>query len=430
MSNVKSMRVISTVLAAAALLAVVAGCGESDSAGGAASAVPADVAAYVSVDTTFEGGQWRAVSELLARVPGGEGELEELLDEKELRDALGPEAVFAVLPGTVGSEAEPPVVMLTQPDDPAAFERLLADGDAVRAEVQGWQVVAEDEETLDRYREALDGPSLDGSEAFTEAMEGLPEDALARLYADGGALVESLPHELGGSSALGLVGDEATASVGAALRAEEDGLRAEGRVVPTGDQGVPAPDAYESELVEAAPAGAIAFLSFNDLGGALELLGGDFLPLGLGDVGSLLAGESAVYVNPKGVATLVTQVEDEAAALQTVEALLRLTGEDVPVAVDAFDGLLAVSSSEPELAVLRGDGPRLADDDRFQEAVDAAGMPVETTGFGYVDLQSAAPLFHDEATEASEYLERLGGAVFWRSPSEDEQHFSLFLGID
>jgi Protein of unknown function (DUF3352) len=425
MSNVRSMRFIPVALAIV-LLAVSAGCGESGSTGGAASAVPEDVAAYVSVDTTFERDQWQAASELLARFPDGEGALEEVLDEKDLRDALGPEAVVAVLPGPVDAGGTPPVVMLTQPDDTEAFDRLLEGSDAARAEMRGWQVVAESEEALDRYREALEGPSLEGSEAFAEAMDDLPQDALARLYANGEALLEAIPQL--GQSPLGLVQGQAGGSIGAALRPEAEGIRIEGRVAATEE--APAPEAYESELVRKVPAGAIAFLSFNDLGGALELLGGDFLPLGLGEVGSLLAGESAIYLNGKGDATLVTQVEDEAAALRAVEALLGLAGEDLPVAVDAFDGVLAVSSSERELAALRGDGPRLADDDRFQKAVDAAGMPVETAGFGYVHLPSAAPFFHEEATEASEYLEPLGGAVVWRSLSEDGQRFSLFLGVE
>ena len=62
--------------------------------------------------------------------------------------------------------------------------------------------------------------------------------------------------------------------------------------------------------------------------------------------------------------------------------------------------------------------------------------PDETTGFGYVDVQAAAPLVlglvapHDaEASELNEYLEPLGGAVFWGSGSGDVQHFSLFLSI-
>ncbi|MGH3039252.1 MAG: hypothetical protein ACRDLZ_07595 [Gaiellaceae bacterium] len=128
--------------------------------------------------------------------------------------------------------------------------------------------------------------------------------------------------------------------------------------------------------------------------------------------------------------TLITQVDDEAAALAAAEALLGLAGNDAPVALDAFDGLLAVSSSEKELAALRGDGPRLGQDEGFEEALEAAGVPDETTGFGYVDVESAAPLIFEKAAQEGEYLEPLGSAVFWSEASDDTQHFSLYLGIE
>ena len=51
MSNVKLVRVI-PVLLLALLLPIVAGCGKTGQAGNAASVVPADVAAYISVDTS------------------------------------------------------------------------------------------------------------------------------------------------------------------------------------------------------------------------------------------------------------------------------------------------------------------------------------------------------------------------------------------
>ena len=81
MSNVKSMRVISGLLAAAALAVVATGCGQTGAAGGADSAVPESALAYVSVDTSFEGDQWRAVSGLLDEFPDGEGLLEDLLEK-------------------------------------------------------------------------------------------------------------------------------------------------------------------------------------------------------------------------------------------------------------------------------------------------------------------------------------------------------------
>jgi len=136
--------------------------------------------------------------------------------------------------------------------------------------------------------------------------------------------------------------------------------------------------------------------------------------------------------------TLVTQVEDEAAALATVE---RLVGTAAPwagtIVYDAFDGLLVVSTSQSEIAAVRDDGPRLEQDDRFEAAMAAAGMPDETTGFGYVDVQAAAPFFLGpgapegiEAAALAAYLEPLGGVVFWGSNAGDAQRFSLFLAID
>jgi hypothetical protein len=456
MSNVKSVRFIPTLLVAFLLLGA-AGCGDTEDVGGAASAVPESAAVYVSVDTSFEGDQWRAVSDLVAKFPDGEGALEELLDKAtaeaglegnvELRDALGPEVALAVLDGPMGPEGEPPVVMLTQPDDQDAFEQLLEQGDEAHAEVRGWQVVAQDEAVLDRYREALEGASLEVSDAFAQAMDDLPEGALARLYANGESLAKVVPEFQTGlqQAPFGLMASDAGFVVGAALRAEGNGVRVEGRMVPTGDGDLLEAEPYDSELVEEVPAGAIAFFSVDNVGRALSEYGGMFgggaglLPFDLDEVGALLSGETAFYMRPgpEPTVTLVTQVEDEAAALRTVDALVGLAGKKANIVYDAFDGLLAVSSSERELAALRGDGPRLDQDDRFEQALEAAGMPDQTTGFGYVDVKAAVPLFLGlgapqglGAAALDAYLDPVGGAVFWGESSGEAQRFSLFLGID
>jgi len=454
------VRFVPAVLACA-LLPLVAGCGSSGAAGGAAAAVPEDVAVYVSLDTSFEGDQWRAVSDLLGKFPDGEGTLESFLDEAtaeaglegdvELRDAVGPEVAVAILSGPIGTDGEPPVVILTQPDDVDAFQELLDSSDGtVHAEVNGWQALASSEAALEAYRDALAGPSLEDSDVFADTMDDLPGNALAHLYVNGEALAEAVP-ELGADlqqSPFGMIPGGGAGSVGAVLRAEGNGLRVEGRMLSTGGESLPQSEPYEAELTEEVPAGAIAFLSFNDLGSALEeygdLLGGagaaGILGFDLADLGALFAGETAVYVSPgspEPAVTLVTQVEDEAAALQSVEALVGLAGEELPIAYEAFDGLLAVSSSQEELDALRGDGPRLDQDDAFEEALDAAGMPDETTGFAYVDVQGIVPLFLGlgtplgaEAEAPSEYLEPLGGVVLWGSNAGDVQRFTVFLGID
>jgi hypothetical protein len=458
MSNVMSMgfrRVLIPALLAAALLPLLAGCGNTGEAGSAASAVPASAVAYISVDTSFEGDQWRAVSGLLAEFPDGEGLLEDLLEkataeaglesDADLRAALGPEVALVVLDLPSDPDSEPPLVVLTKPEDEDAFTELLEGEDAARAEVQGWQAVAQTEADLDRYRDALEGPSLEESEEFAEAMDDLPADALARIYVNGEALTEAFSELPAGAGPIpfGFAGADA-GSLGAALVAEDDGVRLEGRAPAAGDAETPRPEPFESELVEEVPADVLAFVSFADLGGALTGAGGlglEMLGLDTAEIGELFAGETAVFVRAgrgEPDVTLVTEVEDESAALATVEGLV---GTAAPwagtIAYEAFDGLLVVSTSKSEIAAVRGDGPRLDQDDGFEAALDAAGMPDETTGFGYVDVQAAVPLFLPpaalggfEAAAAAAYLEPLGGLVFWGSDGGDAQRFSLFLGID
>ncbi len=455
MNDMRTMRVIAGLLAAA-LVSVVAACGGNGAPGGAAAVVPEDVAVYVSVDTSFRGNQWRAVQGLVSSFPDGEGALEELLDEaaagaglsggEDLRNALGPEVGIAVLELSEGSEEDLPMVFLTQPDDEDAFEQLLENSErAVREEVRGWQVVATDDATLDRYLEALDGPSLEDSQAFEETMDDLEEDALVQLYVDVGAL----PGEL---SALLPAGR--APSLGAVLRAEDDGVRVEGRMVSAegAEESGPAFEPYEAELPEKVPGDVLAYISFKDLGSAISdnagalgaRLGMAEAMLGLSleeDIAPLLAGEGALYVRAgtrQPAITFVSEVDDEKAALRTLDKLAGLgSSAGIPLSYAVVDGLLVVSTSETEIGAVRGDGDRLATDDAFEEALERAGAPDETTGFGYVDLQRALPLFlgiagarAGEAPEAGEYLEPLESLVFWGSESGGAQRFSLFVGIE
>ena len=58
----------------------------------------------------------------------------------------------------------------------------------------------------------------------------------------------------------------------------------------------------------------------------------------------------------------------------------------------AFDGKLVITTSREGITDLRADDGRLADDEAFKDATEAAGMPDETTGFLYVDLDQALPV--------------------------------------
>ena len=494
MSRVIRVR-LSAALIAALALALVAGCGGEDGAGSAAELVPANLALYAVVDTDFDGGQWSDVDELAARFPGGENFRQRVLEELEAGDvdfeedvdpALGPEVVFVVLEFAADSDEEPPLVVLTQPDDQAALERLLEEGDepAVNREVDGWQVVAEDDATIDRFLSAREGSRLADSEQFQDAMDGLEEDALVRLFVDG-ETIQGASADADAAQALDAFapGGEAP-SLGAVVQAEEDGARVEGQLVYAEDlEGGPlSVEPYEAELPGEVPGDVLAYVSFNDLEQAISAyrdalsesdpelesqlgMAEGFLGVSLEeDIAPLFAEEGAVYVRRGALipeVTLVTQVEDEEQALATLDDLTGRIGNFLPFGqperndVDgvevrrvplsgpvslgyaAFDGLLVVTTDTEGIADLRADEDRLADADAFEEALDRAGMPGETSGFAYVDLEETLPLLFGFAevglggtSEARRYTEPLQSVVVWGEQEGSTQSFSLFVGVE
>lgn len=489
----RTVRLIAA-LAVAALLPFAAGCGGSDSPGGAAGVVPGDLAFYAVVDTDFDGDQWEAVRQLAARFPGGEDFLERLAEEAEsdvdferdVEPALGPELVVTVLE-FAPDEGEPPVVVLTQPDDEEALRRLLdkVDEEVVTEEVDGWQALAADRETLDRFLQARNGPRLDDSESFESAMDGLEEDALALAYVDWEA-VTSLEGSDEATSGLGLLaGGDALRSLSFSLRAEEDSGRLDGQAVFDGDveDTLFGSEPFEAELPEAVPGGVLAYVGFNDLEGVISSFRDRLAELdpelerGLGqaegflgvsieeDIAPLFAGEGALYVRPGALVpevTLVTRVEDEGQAVATLDELVagaalffpfgtpqrsEVAGAEVrelPVAppfslfYTALDGLLVITTSREAIVALRSDDDRLADDEEFKDALEDAGVPDETTGFGWVNLADALPLVSgyagiglgDAPDDARRYTDPLRSLVFWSTEDDDTARFSVVLGVE
>jgi hypothetical protein len=507
MSRVKSVRFI-PVLLVAALLPVLAGCGSGSDVGAAADVVPADVFVYASVDTDFDGDGWAALEEFAARFPNGENLLQSLADEinsgeegidfeQDVKPALGPEVAVVLLeapatpdleqapPGTEYSADSPDVVILLQPDDEAAFQRLVEKSDEppVTDEVDGWTVVAETQESLDSFLERLDGPRLDGSEDFERAMEDLDDGALARVFVNGAKLSEAYEADPSAAPPVDalLPGGELP-SFGMAFDVESDSARIDGRAVFAGENPY-ATESYSADLPERVPGDVLAYVSFNDLETAFSRfrdvaaetdpeaerqLGMAEGLLGVSleeDVLPLLSGEGALYLRagaPIPEVTLVTEIEDEENALETLDKIVESAGGfeprlrnpttveidgvearelpiDPPVSLyyAAFDGLLVVTSSQEGIAALREESDRLSDSEAFDDALDAAGVPGETQGFGYVDLQRAVPLFlgfaeaGDAATdEARGYLEPLQSLVFYGDQDDETASFTLFLGVE
>ena len=264
---------------------------------------------------------------------------------------------------------------------------------------------------------------------------------------------------------------------------ESDSARIDGRAVFAGENPF-ATDSYSADLPEKVPGDVLAYVSFNDLESAFSAfrdaaaetdpeaerqlgMAEAFLGVSLEeDVLPLLSGEGAVYVRQGAIipeVTLVTEIEDEDEAIATLDQIVQAASGFAPhlgspktVEIDgvearelpvsppmslyyaAFDGLLVVTSSQEGIAALREEGDRLSDSEAFDDALDAAGVPDETQGFGYVDLQRAVPLLMGYAAvgdaeldaETQGYLEPLQSLVFYGDQDDETASFTLFLGVE
>ena len=143
-----------------------AGCGGGSAAGeGAAGIVPASVPVYISFNTDFEGDQIQQAQELLDRFPGSSGslgmaqsELEAEGDidfQQDIRPALGPTLDVAVLELPREDRRKPPRSCSSSRTTLPSWTRSSSDRRPtprpVKAEVDGWTVLAEDQATLDRF---------------------------------------------------------------------------------------------------------------------------------------------------------------------------------------------------------------------------------------------------------------------------------------
>jgi Protein of unknown function (DUF3352) len=448
---------VTLIACMAALLLAAGGCGGDSTmsaAGGgpgAAALVPDDVVAFVSLNTDADSDQVEQLREVADRFPIARGGLDRVVRElfaeegltweADIEPALGDEVALAVL---ADHEA---VVGLTQPDDVAKLNALLATADVEveTREVEGWQVFGEPDD-VDAFEASRGGDALADSDAYADAFDGLADDALAKVYASGTGL-ESLADELG-VPAQG-TGSFDTAAV--VLEAVDDGVRLDGRA--TGVEGAPAD--FEPQLLEQVPADAFAAVTFSGLDEAISTLRSAPVPglpdieraLGvtLDDLGTLLAGEPVLYARsgvPIPEVTVVVEPENMAAALETLETLAEklaeLTGSSVQSAeVDGLevqfvevegvriqfadaDGRIIVTTGIAGIRDFRDDGDKLTGSDDFQDAAESAGYGERTNGLVYVNFAEALPV-----------VEGLAGLAGDRLPAEVHENLepleSLFL---
>lgn len=457
----------------AGLMLGAAGCGGSDSAatggGGAASIAPATAAVYVTLNTDVDSDQVDRLEELLAKFPD-RGRLlaeieksitdEGLSWEADIKPALG-ETLDLVLLDLDGEE----FVAVLKPGDEAKLKALLAKGDdpPVTREIDGWTVIAETIAVIDHFETARSDGALEDDEQFKDAMDGLPDEALAKLYVDGDAATKAAG-QAGQKNRLN--------SFAAALGAESNGLRLDGALKAELEDQFASLAPYEPKLLEAAPEDALAFISGNGGGKVSEgfaqtpgTLGQlrDLLGVDLEGITELFDGEFAFWVGqgaPIPEITFLAEVEDEQQALAMLDRLAgqippetgaqsRTTEIDgvqakqvvldgLPITYATFDGKAIVTSRPGAIADVRAEGESLADDPDFEQALEEAEMPDETFGFVYLDLDRLGDLVEGLAglsggeipPEASRNLEPLGAFVFHSSGEPEDLKLSAFLSIE
>jgi hypothetical protein len=210
------LRSLAALIACLGTLAV-AGCGGDDDAtgiGAALSYVPADTPFAVAIDTDLEGDQYKSLDAILGRFIGADT-IKALLKaqltmgqegvdfDKDIKPLLGNPAVISATDVTsfLSDSEEAGFLAVLEVDDTDALDSLIDKTQAEqRGEVAG-ATVYQDEDTffaveddvvvlagsrelLDSALDRADGEDGLSEEDFEAGLEGLPDDALARVYVD------------------------------------------------------------------------------------------------------------------------------------------------------------------------------------------------------------------------------------------------------
>lgn len=494
----QAVRLFRLVLIGAAAL-VLAGCGASDKASsGAAEIVPANAPAFVAVDSNADSSQWQQIEELLEKFPDGgqvfsmlrssfEGDTK--LDwERDVKPALGDEIDLVWLDFQARGAN---VVAVTKPKDKEKFKAAVEKANEsdetneqlIVGEFEDWLVLSDSQAKIDRFKQQVpEGDSLADDSTYEDATAELPDDSLVSVFARGRALLQVIEETalLPTGSLFQLQAGQRPEFIAAALAAQDEGMRFV-TASRTEDQSADQVETFESKLLADVPGDAVAFLAFHGgdvLDKQLQQLQGEAMAKGaleefqrmfglkIDAITGLFKNEVALYARagtPFPEVTLLLEAPNEQEALATVDNLLmRLTKaataqpcqpqEQAGVTVKcvgfqgfsiryaAFDGKVVVTTGAQSIEEIRSGGPRLADDDAFKDARDAAGMPDETAGFFWLDVEDGLPLVFGLAEasgnsdeipqEIRRNLEPLRSLVAWADSEGRTSSAELFLAID
>jgi len=440
------------MLSTLVLAPAAAGCGSEDLGAGSESAaeqLKPGALVYWETVSDPDSDQWDQVEELIRRFPDGDKWIAELRRELEsdedvsweddVKPAIGDQVAVAVY---ATSMEDVHVVGLTNPDDPdktVALVKKLDEGDdgepTVTRVVGDWVVIGESAGDIDQ---ALKGEAaaLADADAFTNAMDELPDDAASRVYFDAARAVDAL----GGADpeilkALRQFGLTQLDFAGAWAKARDDGAELGAAVSGEGaDKLLGNGEPYASKLLDRVPADAFAFYSIQGEGATQQFEGLRDNPLyGMAlrefekevgvrvqDLLDLFGGEVALYAAPGAPipeVTLLLESDDPEQGRESVRRMLRVLAqrlggevtESGDVTTATFEGF-AVHAGSVERAVVLSTSKAafeqvdesLSEDDEFKDALEAADAPDEYTGLLWADLSEATELALDYATASGE----------------------------
>jgi hypothetical protein len=478
------------VALAGGLLLTASACGgtETTASTSATSLVPAGVPAFLALDADPGSSQWKTVAQLAAKFPDGDKAFEQAkqqlreqgLDwDRDLRPALGSELDVVLLDLANGGQD---AVALMQPDDDGAFRRAIdraneksSESKIVYDDFRGWKVLAERQGLIDRFESMSDAArdTLDQDPAFASAMRSLPGDALAKAYVDGRKVMRKIDASVGADQQK-FVRDLGSLDWAAlALAAKSDGIRLDVTVHGTPGslfgKSSTGSGPFTARLPAKAPGDAVLYYTFHGASGFFggldknPVFGAQLGPFAdvLGQIGTLLEGEDALYVRPAGSGrvpevTLVAQPRKGVSGRATLDRILTHyrtqlgglpgdgTGAGSPAgalrlgvfAIHYADvgGRLVISDLPAGIAGVKSPGKPLADSATFKQTVRSAGMPAKTHGFLYVDVRAGTGLVEKLSgtklpASVSRNLKPLRSAVEYAVSRQHQLSVRLYLQI-